>query len=75
MSKKKTVRDIITDYLTSNGYDGLCSENCGCGIDCLAPCGNIRMNCQPAYKQICTECGDCDHGEKGEPCYKPVKAE
>jgi len=34
-----TVEEIIKEYLTTNGYDGLCCEDCGCGIDDLAPCG------------------------------------
>lgn len=71
----KPVLEIVADYLMANGYDGLCCEECGCGVEHIAPCGNIGLDCVPARKTVCTECGDCDHGKRGEPCYSPVKEE
>lgn len=65
------------DNLMQNGYDGLCNDDCGCGVDDLMPCGNIEnlRKCKSAKKYIknekCTKCfyyNDC----KGY-CYKPVK--
>lgn len=65
------------DNLMQNGYDGLCNDDCGCGVDDLMPCGNIEnlRKCKPAKKYIknekCTKCfyyNDCKRY-----CYKPVK--
>lgn len=55
------VREIITDYLKANGYDGLCTIGCGCGIDNLAPCDCCNIDeCIPAHKKVCN--GDnCEH--------------
>ena len=58
-----TVKEIIKDYLGKNGFDGLCSENCGCGLYNLMPCGNDdALSCEPAYnhgcKGDCTGCGE-----------------
>lgn len=61
----KTVRDIIREWLTANGYDGLWNEEvdgmpCGCGVDDFMPCsgeGREICNCMPAYDQ-----GDHSHG-------------
>lgn len=50
-----TVKELIKKYLEENGFDGLCSDDCGCGIDDLFPCGEIPDDCVPAYK-----C-NCDH--------------
>ena len=49
-----TVKEIVADYLKTNGFDGLCRENCGCGLDNLFPCefdGDMFSGCEPAYKQ------------------------
>jgi len=50
----KAVRDIIREYLVANGYDGLCSEECGCGLDDLMPCEYGIQHCVPAEKVIAT---------------------
>lgn len=45
----KTVKQILLDHLKSIGADGLCGEDCGCGIDNLAPSGDLCcMDCVPA---------------------------
>ena len=31
-------RDIIEKWLRDNGCDGLCCDDCGCGVDDLMPC-------------------------------------
>ncbi|WP_461247687.1 hypothetical protein [Treponema sp. R6D11] len=63
-----TVKEIITDYLKQNGYDGLhshCRDNnlggCGCPIkgNGLFLCGETFENCEPAYKHTKTECKKC----------------
>ena len=49
-----TVIEIISDYLKNNGYDGLYNEHdeCGCGINDLAPCCDNPLECEPAYKTM-----------------------
>lgn len=50
-----TVKEIITDWLKKNGYDGLCTEECGCQLGDLGPCclsENI-LSCVPGYKHSC----------------------
>ena len=73
-------KQIITDYLKSNGFDGLCGDGCGCGLDNLCPCvendGNPLL-CKPAYavKGSCPTCEnreECEayvEGGRDEPCY------
>lgn len=48
------IKVIISEYLRSNGYDGLvgCDGVCGCLIDDLAPCdemNSVYSECEPAY--------------------------
>jgi hypothetical protein len=43
------VRDIIMEKLDALGADGLCTEDCGCEYNCLAPCENCFVDCIPAY--------------------------
>ena len=51
-----TVREIILEYLTTNGFDGLCTDECGCSVDDLAPCcSECVMDCVPARKISVTE--------------------
>ena len=60
----KTVHEIVKEYLTQNGYDGLVCWCCGCGIDDLFPCGSEDcLNCQPAYKIYCDGCNRKDNCE------------
>ena len=74
------VKKIVSDYLRSSGFDGLFNEEgpCGCGLDNLAPCECICLDCEPAYKQKClgNECKSrCDgFAESGESeCFTTVK--
>lgn len=45
------VREIVVAYLKKHGYDGLCTDDCGCGLDDLAPCGECMDLCVPGYKR------------------------
>ena len=39
MSDMKTAIEIVKKYLIENKCDGLFSDDCGCRVDDLAPCG------------------------------------
>lgn len=58
MGERITCRDIVESWLKANGYDGLCSEECGCGMgEDFSPCGFAEFeSCTPAYKITC-KCG------------------
>ncbi|HUX47305.1 MAG TPA: hypothetical protein VMV58_04765 [Desulfosporosinus sp.] len=63
--KSKDVREIITDYLKANGFDGLYAEECGCQISDLFPCDGPCDDCKPGYKvpcdpKTCQAYGDCE---------------
>lgn len=55
------VRSILADWLRANGYDGLTTLDCGCGLDDLAPCGGAQLDCVPAYRRE----GPAPDGEPG----------
>ena len=56
-----TVKDIVTIYLKTFDYDGLCGFNCGCGLEDLMPCDEPADRCVPGYRVKCT-CGKgCDY--------------
>lgn len=44
-----TIREIVTDYLKANGFEGLCREGCGCGLEDFMPCDEPDEKCEPAY--------------------------
>ena len=45
------VKEIIHQYLTANGYEGLAGDECGCSIDDLHPCcDSCFCGCKPAYR-------------------------
>jgi len=54
-------REIIAAWLGDNGYDGLYDgDECGCGINDLAPCIQESVPaCYPGYKHETQNCG-CD---------------
>ena len=56
--KTPDVQSILYDYLKANGFDGLCGECCGCGLDSLMVCDYPRPDCEPAYKIKCRRCGE-----------------
>ena len=58
MTDRITCRDIVKVWLEANGFDGLCGEECGCGIgEDFSPCGYSDFeNCTPAYKISCPNC-------------------
>lgn len=48
-----TVKEIVFIYLRDHGYDGLCNDLCGCGLDDLMPCCDPMNECKPAYEIKC----------------------
>ena len=56
--KEMKIKEMVTQYLINNKYDGLCSDwvDCGCILDDLMPCGEPRPDCFAGYKIAC----DCD---------------
>ena len=45
-----TIREIVLKYLKENGYDGLCNNDCGCGLNDLMPCdGKSIGECRAGY--------------------------
>lgn len=50
---EQTVKTILTEWLKENGCDGFCNDTdeCGCFIDDLIPCGNDPSFCEPGVKQ------------------------
>ena len=81
MSNDMSVRDIVKEFLTKNGYDGLCYDGCGCPKDDLMLCGGKQGLCLPAYLHTIKDCADCedkeycyDYSVTGEMyCVRPLK--
>ena len=57
-----TLREIITAWLTANGYDGLYSRECGCRLNDLIPCDEPDINdCAAGYLAPCDP-ETCENG-------------
>lgn len=76
------VKEIVIAHLKSIGADGLCADECGCGLDDLMPCMCEGIeDCVPARRRECKYCpdkSDCDIyvSDNMEPqggCFKPVE--
>lgn len=74
------VRGIIIEFLTAHGYEGLAGNECGCGLDDLAPCGPcVPLDCEAGHRWRCA--AGChrltDEGEgcrfEGEGCWRPER--
>lgn len=52
-----TCKEIITEYLKENGYDGLYDDHCCCELDDLMPCGEpeLFIDCKAGYKRKPTQ--------------------
>ena len=56
-----SIVEIVTEYLTAHGYDGLCNAaiDCACLVDDLMPCDSPERQCQAGYRVPCPpECGE-----------------
>jgi len=78
------IRDILRQWLQSNGYEGLYEPGeCCCEINDLCPCSapDIPIGCQPGVKMPCpgpSECncdGDCDFHIGSKPFYSAPETE
>jgi hypothetical protein len=55
------VKTIVREYLIKHGHDGLCNEDCGCGLDDFAPCGEGPYpDCHAARRLVMPESLDGD---------------
>lgn len=52
--KSLDLNEMVIKYLKDNGFDGLCSDECGCTLDDLFPCETPSADC----------CGGYSHPEK-----------
>ena len=49
-----SVREILDQWLTEHGYDGLYTEDCGCEVGDLAPCSEqYSFGCRAGHKVPC----------------------
>lgn len=47
------VKDIIIEKLKALGADGLGCDECGCGLEDIAPCScDSVLSCEPAIKKL-----------------------
>ena len=72
----KSVIQMVDDYLTANGFDGLAGDECGCGIydiGGIMPCEGFDPRvCQAAYKHKVPE-DLVDYYDGGDIIYAPEK--
>jgi hypothetical protein len=59
------VREMLTEHLRANGYDGLLSEShdCACQLDDLIPCMEDCSFCKPAHYVPCDDPNECEFGD------------
>lgn len=73
------VRQITEHWLRANGFDGLATDGCGCGVDDLMPCDGGLDNCKPAKRFDCDgTCSCCCSSgplDRADNCYRAVEAE
>ncbi len=53
---------MVSEYLTTNKYDGLFNNNseCGCDLEDLMPCDEPCDDCEAGYKHKCPEGHESD---------------
>lgn len=59
------VADYLADYLTTNGYAGLCNDICSCDVESDSFANCIKDDCRPAKVMRCGKCHNksCDFGK------------
>ena len=48
-------KEILKQWLEDNGHDGLCTTECGCGLDDFIPCDNDPSRCVAATRTTVDE--------------------
>jgi len=65
------VIEIVKVWLKENSFDGLCNDNCGCGLTDFAPCdGGPYWTCEAAIARVLgpgEHIGECGPGDT---CYE-----
>ena len=57
------VLELVSQNLRQLGADGLCNDECGCGLGDLAPCEDWIGDCVPAMAvKVWDEEGGCETG-------------
>ena len=51
----KTVKEVVKEYLTTNGYDGLAGDYCVCSLGDLMICDEDIGDCVVGYKHLMTQ--------------------
>lgn len=44
----KSVKSIVIEWLKANNCNGLCNDDCGCGLHDFEPCSEMRSDCVAA---------------------------
>jgi len=60
MPKSPTMEEIVSEWLTAHGFDGLFNPDagdCACLVGDLFPCDSPNENCKVGYKVPCN-CGE-----------------
>jgi len=72
-----SIKEILTEWLKANGYDGLCSRHgCGCGLDDLMPCWDeCSADCRAAYQVPASEEYKEEYGDDCEYMFALKKGE
>lgn len=55
-NKQITVKDMVLEYLKTNGYDGLAGEDCCCELSDLMSVCEYSEKCVAGHKVTCKEC-------------------
>jgi hypothetical protein len=61
----KSIIDMLAAQLKAEGYDGLCSPDCGCLVSDLAPCGDLSLPCLPGHRVDIADTEECGCGGQG----------
>ncbi len=72
------IKEIVEDWLTDKVFDGLCYEECGCGLGDLFACDDVNDKCVAAFVRKCKGETCPDHSDEceisvGGDCYYPAE--
>ena len=61
------IKKGLAAQLKAEGYDGLCSPDCGCLVSDLAPCGDLSLPCLPGHRVDISATEECGCDGQGRP--------